>query len=387
MIIFIFSAILCIYLIARLIWPLGNSLKARLAASFALLLISQYHNLFRLFSGTLASPELPTSLIMLCGWLYVSFLLAATFCLLRDIGIFISFLLRKAGLLTGSPLKSKRILAAVCILSPVLSGIGLFGAVRIPDIVHLEIQLAGLPREFDGLRIVQLSDIHASSLLGQDWVAQVVDRTNALKPDLIVITGDMADGQIKDREADIAPLAELSAPLGVYAVNGNHEYYSDYAGWMDKFPKLNLEMLHNAHKVIARNGAELVLAGVTDPAAAAFGLPGPDIEQALLGAPAKAPIILLAHQPSDAAKNAAAGVSLQLSGHTHGGQIIGLQHTLIKWVNKGFISGLYQIGGMQLYISKGTGLWSGHPVRIGVPSEITEITLRSKQPSDDISEQ
>ncbi|MBQ4133577.1 MAG: metallophosphoesterase, partial [Desulfovibrionaceae bacterium] len=267
------------------------------------------------------------------------------------------------------------VLYIIGLASLFLSGIGVWQAVKVPDVRRVEIYLSRLPEELDGLRIALLADVHASSLLEREWVEQVVSKTNGLKPDLIVISGDIVDGLVKDRQEDVAPLARLSAPLGVYAVNGNHEYYSDYIGWMNKFPELNLKMLLNAHTVISRDGAKLVLAGITDRAAERFSLPGPDLNLALADAPAEAPVILLEHQPSGAVRNSEAGVDLQLSGHTHGGQFVGLR-ILSQWVNKGFISGLYQVGSMQLYVSNGTGLWSGLPVRVGVPSEITEITLR-----------
>jgi predicted MPP superfamily phosphohydrolase len=161
------------------------------------------------------------------------------------------------------------------------------------------------------------------------------------------------------------------------AIPGNHEYYSDYVAWMAAYRALGLTMLENGHVLIKRQDALLAVAGLTDRQAGAFGLPRPDLSAALEGIPAGTPVILLEHRPGDAPANARAGVALQLSGHTHGGQIRGLD-LLTKRANNGFVSGLYQVGDMKLYVSNGTGLWNGLAIRLGRPSEITQIVLRAR---------
>jgi predicted MPP superfamily phosphohydrolase len=247
----------------------------------------------------------------------------------------------------------------------------------VPDAREVEITLDRLPVELDGLRVVHLSDLHASRLLHGSWQRAVVEKANALDPDLILITGDLVDGTPAHRAADVAPLRGLKARLGVLAAPGNHEYYSGYEAWMAAFAKLGLRVLSNRHVVIKDRGRALVVAGTTDRGGAArFGLPGPDVGAALAGAPKGVPVLLMSHQPRDAAKNAEAGVDLQLSGHTHGGQIAGL-HLIVRAANEGFVSGLYRVGAMWLYVSNGAGLWNGFPVRLGRPSEITSIVLRS----------
>jgi len=376
MVVHLFSAIVSIYVIARLVWPLPRSRKGKVLASLVVfVLISQHHLFTSLFFGTLASPEIPGGLIMFFGWMYGAFLLAGAFCLIRDIGVFLLFVLRKFGFPAGNLLSGKKVSYFICVAALVLSASGVWQAVLVPDVTRLEIYLEDLPEEFEGLSIVQLTDIHASRLLEAGWVEQVVAKANALEPDLILLTGDMVDGLVVNRSNDVAPLGDLKAGLGVYSIPGNHEYYSEYNAWINKFAELRLNMLFNEHVIISRNGAELVLAGTTDRVAERFELPLPDVSAALAGIPENRIVILMAHQPIGARENAAAGVDLQLSGHTHGGQIIGLR-ILSQWVNDGFISGLYQVGGMQLYVSNGAGLWNGLPVRIGVPSEITEIILR-----------
>lgn len=202
-----------------------------------------------------------------------------------------------------------------------------------------------------------------------------MDQSNALTPDLTVITGDLIDGSVEARRDDARPLADLHAPDGVIAITGNHEYYAQYQEWMQAFRALHMQVLENSHLQVRRGDAALTIAGVTDPVAARYGLPLPDLEAALAGADPGAPVILLDHRPRNAREAAARGVKLQLSGHTHGGQIIGMDQ-LVKRANGGYVSGRYEVDGMTLYVSNGAGLWAGFPARIGVPSEITLITLR-----------
>ncbi len=207
-------------------------------------------------------------------------------------------------------------------------------------------------------------------------MAAVVAKTNALDADLIVLTGDLADGTPEARADDVRPLGDLRARDGVLAIPGNHEYYADYQRWMAVYRALGLNMLENAHVVIQRGDAALAVAGITDRQATSFGQPRPDLDKALEGLAPGMPVILLAHRPAGAAQHAQAGVALQVSGHTHGGQILGA-HLLTQWANEGFVSGLYTVGGMQMYVSNGTGLWNGLAIRLGRPSEITRIVLRT----------
>jgi predicted MPP superfamily phosphohydrolase len=209
----------------------------------------------------------------------------------------------------------------------------------------------------------------------------VVDRSNALGVNLIVVTGDLIDGPLSARVRDVEPLRDLHAPDGVYVIPGNHEYFFDNEAWMQYFASLGMKRLTNSHSVIERDGAQLVVAGVTDLSAPRAGLPGPDLKQALAGAPANTPIILLDHQPRNARQAASQGVALQLSGHTHGGMIRPLD-LIIARANEGFVSGFYDVDGMQLYVNNGTALWPGFALRLGVPSELTRITLRRSVEAD-----
>ncbi len=190
--------------------------------------------------------------------------------------------------------------------------------------------------------------------------------------------GDLVDGSPEKRAADVAPLAKLRAGYGIFACLGNHEYYSGLTQWRAAYQRLGFNLLYNSGATVDLGAGRLYIAGVTDPAAEGprFNLPGPDAVEALAGAPEGAVKILLAHQPRRAADYARAGADLQLSGHTHGGHLKGLD-LIVKKANDGFVAGWYQVAGLKLYVSRGTGLWNGFPLRLGVPSEITVMTLRS----------
>ena len=365
-----------LYVAGRLFPALPWPAWGKWLAALLVLLVALHHLITRTFFGSMASPEIPAAALAFLGWLFGALLLLAVFLALKDVSTVLFFLLGKAGWRPDLPFTVAAWNGALAATALVLAGIGVWQAVRVPDVRTVEITLDRLPPELDGLRLVQLSDLHASRLLQAPWMRAVVDRTNALHPDLILLTGDQVDGSTAARAADVAPLRDLKARLGVFAIPGNHEYYSNYAAWMAALGKLGLRMLPNAHAVIEEKGHALVVAGTTDHSAARFGLPQPNVAAALAGAPRDAVTVLMAHQPRDAGRNAGAGIDLQLSGHTHGGQIVGL-HLVTRAANEGFVSGLYRVGAMALYVSNGAGLWNGLPIRIGRPSEIALIVLRA----------
>lgn len=395
------------YLLARLVLPARLSAGAKIGCALLLLVVTQAFAINRFLLGDLAAPDLPPWLLMLQGWLFASSLLLFGLVLLRDLLRLLRAVWRVmarrrrlrtpravapspasptrrrllragcGGLLLAGP--AERIALSAAVLGPTAWGVG--EAVAVPAVREHEIAVRRLPPELDGLRVAQISDLHMSSLLRRDWVAAVVDLTNAQRPDLIVLTGDMVDGPPRARGESAAELRRLAAPLGVLACVGNHEYYSGYAAWMEVFRELGLRMLLNGHATLAVNGRELVVAGVTDPVAATFGLPGPDLEAALAGAPETAPCILLEHRPGMAPRSARRGVALQLSGHTHGGQAPGLRE-LVSTFNNGFLRGWYDVEGMPLYVSPGAGLWGGFPIRIATPSEVAVFTLRAGRVSE-----
>jgi predicted MPP superfamily phosphohydrolase len=246
---------------------------------------------------------------------------------------------------------------------------------RRPRTLYVDVPLPGLPEALSGFTIVQISDVHVGPTIRRGFVANLVARVNALNGDLIAVTGDLVDGSVAQLRAHTAPLAGLSAPQGVYFVTGNHEYYSGEREWTQEVRRLGLTVLKNEHVVLNSSGNTLVLAGVTDVSAHHFDpAQRSDPEAALRGAPADAGVrILLAHQPSSAQAAARAGFDLQISGHTHGGQFLPWNF-FIRFFQP-FTAGLYRLGRLAIYVSRGTGYW-GPPNRFGVPSEITRLTLR-----------
>ncbi|MEG1726954.1 MAG: metallophosphoesterase [Acidaminococcaceae bacterium] len=323
------------------------------------------------------APELPRSLLLVLGWLFDALLLASVLQLLRDCW---GLVMRGLSLSLGSGQLSSNCWAVVvmfCALT--LSGYGLWAStVQAPAVKTTNITLTKLPATLDGFKLVQLSDLHISAMTEVAQVEDLVMRVNALQADVIVLTGDIIDGTPANRWAALLPLRKLQARNGVYGVVGNHEYYSGVQSWLKAFERLGLKILVNEHVVLTSAGQQIVLAGTTDWSSAKFDEVPPDVVGALRGVPASAVKILLTHQPRGVAFNNAQQVDLQLSGHTHGGMVVGFAQ-LVALFNEGYVSGLYQLGNLQLYVSNGTGLWSGFPLRLGVPAEISQILLHSPQ--------
>lgn len=369
----VIGGLLALYLVWRLIWPLRLSRPVRIVLGLLVVALALHHRIVAQFAGTMASPEIPKAMIAVLATGFTTLLLSAVFVLLLDALLLIARLVRARPVLPV--LRAPWLRPAAGTLVLLLSTYGIWQGMAVPKPRQLEVAIEGLPAAFEGYRVLQLTDIHASRLLTGAWVEKVVAESNALDPDLVVITGDLIDGTVSARANDFAPLARLHAPDGVIAITGNHEYYAQYADWMQAFRGQGMQVLENTHTRVQRDGATLTIAGVTDPVAARYGLPMPDLSKALAGADPQAPVILLDHRPVEARANAAQGVALQLSGHTHGGHILGMNQ-LVKRANGGFVSGRYEVDGMTLYVSNGAGLWPGFAARIGVPSEITLITLR-----------
>lgn len=259
----------------------------------------------------------------------------------------------------------------------VMVGRGAFQALRRPSIVEVPIELDRLPPELDGFTIVQLSDVHIGNTIRRPFVENMVARANALSPDLIAITGDLVDGRVSSLRNDASPLAELEAPHGVHFVTGNHEYYSGADAWIEELRALGVRVLRNERVVVGEGDQSFDLAGIDDHSARYWRGHGADLDGALRGRDPRRELVLLAHQPRQVRTAAKHGVGLQLSGHTHGGQIWPW-HYLVKVQQGGYLAGGYQLRDTQLYVSSGTGYW-GPPLRLGARAEITKVVLRSKQ--------
>jgi predicted MPP superfamily phosphohydrolase len=241
---------------------------------------------------------------------------------------------------------------------------------------RIEVHLPRLGADLDGLTVVQLSDLHVGPTIGRHQIEDIVRRTNALTPDIVVITGDLVDGTVAELWGAVAPLGGLVAKLGVFFVTGNHEYYSGAAAWVEALPALGMRVLRNERVEVSRGASVLELGGVDDRSAARSGTPGhgEDLEKALAGWDRRRPLLLLAHQPRTVLDSARMGVDLQLSGHTHGGQI--WPFGALVQLQQRFLAGLGRHRDTLIYVSRGTGYW-GPPMRLGAPSEITELVLRA----------
>ncbi|MEO8164662.1 MAG: metallophosphoesterase [Betaproteobacteria bacterium] len=263
--------------------------------------------------------------------------------------------------------------AAVPALALFVTGVGYINARRRASVRSIDIPIDGLPAALHGFRIVQITDIHVGATIKRGYVSRIVDAVNALEADMIAITGDLVDGSVGRLATHTEPLGRLSARHGVYFVTGNHEYYSGAHAWVAELRRLGLSVLLNEHVVLDHQGAAIVVAGVTDLSAHYFDASHrSDPVAAIAGAPAKALKVLLAHQPRSAIAAAQAGYHLQLSGHTHGGQFF--PWSLVVKLFEPYSTGLYRLGELSLYVSRGTGYW-GPPKRFGAPSEITHLRL------------
>jgi uncharacterized protein len=366
----IFKLTLCLYVVVRTIMPLPTSRLIKIVVALALVVISQHHLITRITTGNMFSPEVPRAVMIAVNIGFVFIVLAAVFQLINDILTVVYAAVKRRKVRVSMTTRAVIIAAALG-----LSSFGVSQALRVPTLKEVTLEIKGLPQQFEGYRLVQLTDLHLSKLFQQDWAEAMVTATNAVGADLIVLTGDMIDGTIEARQNDIKPLANLRAADGVWAIPGNHEYYFGRPEWMAQFKTLGMQVLENQHTLIERDGASLTLAGVTDRSAVPFGQEGPDVQKALAGSPPDNVVVLLDHQPRMAQNAADLGVDVQLSGHTHGGMIWGFNR-IVAMFNNGFVSGRYQVGDMQLYVNNGTALWIGFAVRLGVPSELTVITLK-----------
>ena len=247
---------------------------------------------------------------------------------------------------------------------------GVVSALSTVAVKRVRVVVDRLTEESSGYRIVQISDVHVGPTIGKEFITQIVEHINALKPDLIAITGDLVDGSVDELRAHVAPLANLRAKDGVFFVTGNHEYYSGVDEWLPHLATLGVRVLRNEH---VRIGGDVGfdLAGIDDASAKGDGVAA-NLKKALAGRDDKRACVLLAHQPKGIELADALGVDLQLSGHTHGGQMI--PWNFLVRLQQPFVEGLHRLARAQIYVSRGTGYW-GPPMRVGAPAEITEIEL------------
>ena len=308
-------------------------------------------------------------------WLGLAFLLLVS-AGASDFALGLLGMAAPAGATTGTDVaRAQALVVGVVGLS--MAGAALRRGLAPPQLRRVAVPLARWPRALDGFRIVQLSDVHLGPLLDRRFAAALTERVNALAPDLVVVTGDLVDGGVGRIGAEAEPLGALRARHGVFFVTGNHDYYSGADDWVARMTGLGWRALRNERVAIERDGAAFDLAGVDDHHGALVEPGGgEDLEKALAGRDPARPVVLLAHDPATFRRALRCGVDLQLSGHTHGGQIWPFRWAVrltVPW-----IAGLYREGASAVYVSCGTGFW-GPPMRLGAPAEITELVIQARR--------
>jgi len=254
---------------------------------------------------------------------------------------------------------------------------GLYNARKGPTIMKENVPINKLHKDMSNLTIAQISDLHVGPTIKKGYVENVVNEVNKLNPDIIAITGDMVDGSVNYLAKHVEPLKDLHANIGKFFVTGNHEYYSGVDQWLDKTDQLGFTNLVDSHEVITKGNGKISLGGVTDYRSKTIkSAHKSDAKIAFHNAPKNIPKILLAHQPWSIYNAHDAGTDLQLSGHTHGGQFWPFVYP-VQWANP-YTAGLHDHNGTWIYVNRGTGYW-GPPLRLGVESEITMVTLKANE--------
>jgi uncharacterized protein len=250
-----------------------------------------------------------------------------------------------------------------------ITGYGVRTALGPPQINRVQIPLPKLPRTMDGTRLAVVSDIHLGPLTGSHHVGRIVELINSTGADIVCVVGDLVDGTVPELGRFAQPLADIQSKRGAYFVTGNHEYYSGFQPWVDEVARLGVRPLRNERLEIAG----LDLAGVNDLGGVDFG-DGPDFAKALADRDTTRPVVLMAHQPIVAHQAAKFGVDLQVSGHTHGGQMA--PFNLLVKLQQPVVSGFGRVDGVPVFVTNGAGFW-GPPVRVGAPPQVTVIDLRA----------
>lgn len=372
------------YLWRRLVKNTGLSGRARKAATIALTALGVALPLSLLIGRSPIGPVIRPVLMVGYGWIATAFLLFIVL-LLADLARLIGWGARKV--VRARPLDEGRRQAIARFAGGVaaLVGVGgsLYGATRALGRIPIErvrIALPRLPRSLSGTTIVQLTDMHIGPTLRRAFVERVVAQVNALSPDIVAITGDLVDGTPRELLFEVEPLKNLRAKHGVFFVTGNHEYYSGVEAWLEALPTLGVRVLRNERVSIGDGDDAFDLAGVDDYSASRHGKGhGSDLASAVRGRDTSRELVLLAHQPRSIWEAAEHKVSLQLSGHTHGGQVF--PWTFFVLLQQPFVVGLHKVRDTLLYVSRGTGFW-GPPVRLGAPPEITELRLVTSESSE-----
>jgi predicted MPP superfamily phosphohydrolase len=254
-----------------------------------------------------------------------------------------------------------------------LTGFGVSRAYKTPTVKRYDVPIRRLDRRADGLRLAVLADIHVGPLLGTGQVERIVKIVNDLDADFVTVVGDVVTSEPDRVRESLLPLTGMRGRQGVFYVTGNHEYYVGVDNWTEAATELGLRVLRNERVEITHGGGALDLAGVNDITGGQYSQP-PDYQAALGDRDPSRPVVLMAHQPVAVRDAAPFGVDLQLSGHTHGGQVFPFNYLI--GLQQPVVSGLGEVDGTQVYVTNGAGFW-GPPVRVGADPDITLLTLRS----------
>jgi predicted MPP superfamily phosphohydrolase len=317
-------------------------------------------------------------LVVLYSWMGFMFLLLALLAATEPLRLLVWLSQRLGGPVLDA--QQSRTFARALAVTVVLGASGL-GTVALQQGLgpiatrELSVSIPRLPQSLASTTIVQLCDLHLGPTLRRDFVERVVRQTNALDPDIVAIVGDLVDGSVQQLKEMVEPLRELKTRRGVYFVTGNHEYYSGVEEWLAYLPKLGIRVLDNERVCIGDPQQGFDLAGVNDWTGASIDPRyGADLGRALRGRDSSRPVVLLAHQPRAVHEAERLGVDLQLSCHTHGGQIWPWNY-LVR-LQQPLVSGVKRFGRTLLVVSNGAGYW-GPPMRLGAPAEITVVRLLS----------
>ena len=399
-------------------------------------------------TGGILEPKLDSSYIVAFEAAYSALMLCVVLALLKDVALLFIWIARVLGWLNQVSIAHSKISTVIAIVGISAGVLGTLSQFKVPQVYDETIYIKDLPKDLQGYQIVQLTDLHIGPILKKEFLQGVVDRTNSLEADLVVITGDLVDGSVAKLKQEFTPLRDLKARHGVLAVTGNHEYYSGANSWVKTWEEMGVKFLDNESVLLQSGSSLLKVVGLPDPRGKAMGAPEPDFNQAMknvityqygmstsIESPHAKPmmeelptealetnahgvikqgkektaksntgknslvsfnighknndkalksfragrgnaVLLLAHQPV-VADYEGVSADLILAGHTHGGTMFFLK-PLIAHFNAGYVSGLYKLDSRtHLYVSNGTGIWSGFSCRIFVPSQIMRFTLQA----------
>ncbi|MBR5624388.1 metallophosphoesterase [bacterium] len=361
----ILSGLAALYIIIRAILQIPAGWLLKIPLIILVMAAAMKFQLIHLIGGPqFFAPKVPGLLTAIAGVLYISVYILFFLLLIKDLIYLPCFLF-------GARFPQGYLNMTLTAIALSIGLLGLYNALKAPNVKEYHVKIKGLPEEAKGLRAAVVADIHADKITREKTVRKIVDLTLQAKPDVILIPGDFADGEAEEIGKELTPLKDLQAPLGVFAVSGNHEYYNGWPQWKKYLTSLGLPILENENKEIKEG---LIIAGVPDTAANHFPGTSPDLDKALEGTVGKC-VILLGHKPTWRPLAKEKNVALTVSGHTHGGMVWGL-HKIVERFNCGAVSGLYyNDDGTAIFVTNGASLWNGFPTRLGIPAEIPILIL------------